>query len=359
MPQLLNTGDLLHKCDEMNKRSRMTINQRDQQGDGGERREIDETEEKLGINLEERENNEPKAKYVEEEKVKRREETEGREKEEKDKREIKEESRPTEKMGRGQRMKEVRERLKGMRQKTDYRETDGEKDVRGKREPLIWRGKRLQRARDTVTEKIQDRGKPMLIVGSDVEALYPSLEAAQVAELVYKAIMKSQVKFENVDYREAVRYIAMNWDEQTCRTSLLARVLPRRRSKQGVRPGVTGVGPMGPDGSDCEMWRFPRVCLTELEKRRIVATVVQIGVMVMFTTHVYQFGGKYYLQKAGGPIGLRSTCAVARLTMLEWDKKWLASGHDEGQQPGDGGQWPLHGRPKGLFLWPQKWLEMV
>ena len=81
---------------------------------------------------------------------------------------------------------------------------------------------------------------------------------------------------------------------------------------------------MGPDGSDCQKWIFPKVGLTELEKRTIIATVVQIGVLVMFNTHIYQFANKYYLQKKGGPIGLRATCAVARLTMLAWDKRWLA-----------------------------------
>ena len=30
-----------------------------------------------------------------------------------------------------------------------------------------------------------------------------------------------------------------------------------------------------------------------------------------------------FLQRVGGPIGLRSTCAVARITMSYWDKKWL------------------------------------
>ena len=29
------------------------------------------------------------------------------------------------------------------------------------------------------------------------------------------------------------------------------------------------------------------------------------------------------MQKAGGPIGLRSTCAIARITMNEWDHKWM------------------------------------
>ena len=42
----------------------------------------------------------------------------------------------------------------------------------------------------------------------------------------------------------------------------------------------------------------------------------------MFNTHVYSFNGELFLQNAGGLIGLRSTCVVARVTMNEWDARW-------------------------------------
>ena len=71
-----------------------------------------------------------------------------------------------------------------------------------------------------------------------------------------------------------------------------------------------------------EHWYFPTAELTEADKRMIVATVVKVGVLVMMNTHVYTWNGESYLQKAGGPIGLRSTCAVARVVMNEWDARW-------------------------------------
>ena len=37
---------------------------------------------------------------------------------------------------------------------------------------------------------------------------------------------------------------------------------------------------------------------------------------------MYSFDGEMSLQTAGGPIGLRSTCAVARITMSTWDARW-------------------------------------
>ena len=38
---------------------------------------------------------------------------------------------------------------------------------------------------------------------------------------------------------------------------------------------------------------------------------------------MYTWNGESYLQRAGGPIGLRSMCAVARVVMNEWDARWI------------------------------------
>ena len=79
---------------------------------------------------------------------------------------------------------------------------------------------------------------------------------------------------------------------------------------------------MGPDEGKVCQWTFPKVTLTDLEKRMILASVMRIAVITMFNTHIYSFDNAYYLQRCGGPIGLRGTCAVARLAMIEWDRRW-------------------------------------
>ena len=54
---------------------------------------------------------------------------------------------------------------------------------------------------DQVDKKfVQDRGTRIQVVGSDVEALYPSLHAIEVAEIVYKAVMETNIKFENINW---------------------------------------------------------------------------------------------------------------------------------------------------------------
>ena len=40
------------------------------------------------------------------------------------------------------------------------------------------------------------------MVWADVEALHPSLSAIQVAEIIYKAIMETDVEFVGINYAE-------------------------------------------------------------------------------------------------------------------------------------------------------------
>ena len=62
--------------------------------------------------------------------------------------------------------------------------------------------------------------------------------------------------------------------------------------------------------------------LEEWEKKQLIAEVVALATKAMFKNHYYKFGGKMFHQKKGGPIGLRGTCAVARLVMQLFDGKW-------------------------------------
>ena len=135
---------------------------------------------------------------------------------------------------------------------------------------------------DVNPEDLQDFSLPMVLIGSDVASLYPSLDAEKVAEIVYNAVLKSDIKWTNIDYVEATRFIALNWSEEKCNKSKLRRVLPVRRSNHGTRPGVRGAGPSGPEVGDQEQWQFrPNIRLRESEKKEIIARVVEISVSVM------------------------------------------------------------------------------
>ena len=94
-----------------------------------------------------------------------------------------------------------------------------------------------------------------------------------MAEIIYKAIMETEVGFQGINYLEGAKYIVLNSTAKECRISPLKRVLPIRRHNNGTRPWITGEDPMGPHSGDQNQWPFPpNVRLTTREKRMIIAT---------------------------------------------------------------------------------------
>ena len=179
---------------------------------------------------------------------------------------------------------------------------------------------------DRVENKyVQDKGQRMKIIGSDVESLYPSLEAIEVAEIVYNAMLETEVSFDNINWMEGSKYITLTSTEQECRMGPLKRVLPKRRYVNGTRPGITGEDPMSKEQNSQDQWEFPNIPngLTKEEKKLLLAKVMKTAVLAIFKTHTYSFNQKFYLQAKGGPIGLRSTCAIARLVMMWWDDRLI------------------------------------
>ena len=160
---------------------------------------------------------------------------------------------------------------------------------------------------------------PAVIIGADVVNHYPQLRVEASALAAKKAILLTDVKFNNINYKEAARYLALEMSDTEISLSGLRHVLPVRRSNKGTKPLVYGPLAMGNDTENDSQWRFPKIKLTEKDKRLLLATVIQMVVKTIFQTHVYQFGGKVYHQKQGGPIGLRATGAISRIVMGDWD----------------------------------------
>ena len=92
----------------------------------------------------------------------------------------------------------------------------------------------------------------MVVVGSDVISLYPNLDTDKIAENMGEIIKKSGIKWSNIDLMEGARYLALNWSEEQVRASSLRRVIPRRRSRNGTRPGMRGQGSRGRETGDQE-----------------------------------------------------------------------------------------------------------
>ena len=99
-------------------------------------------------------------------------------------------------------------------------------------------------------------------------------------------------------------------------------VLPDRIFAHGSWPGVTGPGPASPHTSDTKQCDFPNVLIITINKKMIIGKVLRVGVETLFSTHIYTFNGSIYRQVDGGPIGLRSTCAISRVIMARFTVQW-------------------------------------
>ena len=133
-------------------------------------------------------------------------------------------------------MRDKRRKAGEKRKEKIFQPVDTDLEInRVKRRALTKRGERYLQAGNVENKHVQDRSKNQVVVGSD----------EQVAEIIFNAIMETEVGFEGVNYQEGARYIVLNCTEQECRLGPLRRILPKRRFVNGTRPGVTGAGPMG------------------------------------------------------------------------------------------------------------------
>ena len=170
-----------------------------------------------------------------------------------------------------------------------------------------------------------------VFLGADAIKLFPSLEQKQVAKLVAQAFLDSDVKVANVDYKELAKYIAVNWQVGRIRMEGLHKVCPKRKKTKGRKPSVSGKEQAKSKSTEEEdsLWSSPTREPTTLEKRKLLACMLEIGIVASFGLHIYSFAGKIYQQKVGGPIGSRLTMAVSQVVMALLGaklKKYLTQG---------------------------------
>ena len=163
----------------------------------------------------------------------------------------------------------------------------------------------------------KERGEKYVICGTDVEALFPSLEDIECARMVKQAVMNSKIEFDNIDYKMALKYLKICGGEDYMRQVGLGNVTPKWKGKNGACLTVTGEG-----GHDEKMWREVSRELHDWEKKIIVARVIETAVIVSMSTHLYTFDEKIYLQSSGGPIGMRATASLANVVMKVYDQTW-------------------------------------
>ena len=113
----------------------------------------------------------------------------------------------------------------------------------------------------------------LAIVGADVVSLFPSLMNIESARLARHAILHSNVKFENVDYHKALQYICIVGGKDLLKKAGLGRLTP---TWLGDRADLVSVG--GKKSNDSSNWRNSCLDMFSVEKRRIIATVMEIAI---------------------------------------------------------------------------------
>ena len=66
----------------------------------------------------------------------------------------------------------------------------------------------------------------------DVKALYPSMKWREIVESVRELVEKSDLKVENVNWREATKYIAVMYTPEEIEEEGLTAVIPTRESNR-------------------------------------------------------------------------------------------------------------------------------
>ena len=102
------------------------------------------------------------------------------------------------------------------------------------------RGMRIIHASQVTNKEVKD-DSTKLVIGADVEGLYHTLKDMEVANICYQAILKTTIKFSNIEFQKVSNYVAMNMTEDERTIHPLGSILRRRKSKTGSRPWVPGM----------------------------------------------------------------------------------------------------------------------
>ena len=163
----------------------------------------------------------------------------------------------------------------------------------------------------------------MMLLGSDVVALFPSLSADVTSKIVRKQVTKSPITWQNIDHTWLRMYVHLN-EHLSSDISTVRHLLPyKKKGRKGKESGMSS--------DECKKrnlrincktscWDWPNVEITEKDIKELLGITMEIVVKFFFTNFVYTFAGENFLQSTGGPIGARLTMCIARLVMQDWSE---------------------------------------
>ena len=159
----------------------------------------------------------------------------------------------------------------------------------------------------------------LIILGSDVVSLFPSLSATLTGKAVKEQIIKSTIQWENIDWNLLTLYLKINegyW--KNCQVfDSIKMLLQKKKSNIGRPASVTTK-----DLEKKYIWSSATECMSQKTKSKLIGLAMEYAIWFFFNHFCYTFAGENYRQTSGGPIGARLTMAVARLVMQSWKENF-------------------------------------
>ena len=157
----------------------------------------------------------------------------------------------------------------------------------------------------------------LALVGMDVVSLFPSLSSKKTSEIVHRKVAETDMEIEGFDWKKAMLYVKLNKDKASNTKKEIKKFLPMRTSARGAEPGM-GCKSFRQEKIMKKQWFFVKTNPTKEQKKEMAGMVAEIGIRILWENYAFDFGGKTYLQKEGGPIGQRPTMAASRLVMNDF-----------------------------------------
>ena len=162
------------------------------------------------------------------------------------------------------------------------------------------------------------------VIGSmDVKALYPSLDIEFTIDIICDEFYKSDITIQDVDYEEIGLYLSLNRNEKYLKEKGIEEYCPKRKSKNGRRPKITGSGIQTKKENRFRPWKRPERESDEQKRRKMLTECLRIGLEAIMKNHTYKFQDVIRKQKEGGAIGIDLTGEMARIFMCWWDRQLL------------------------------------
>ena len=114
--------------------------------------------------------------------------------------------------------------------------------------------------------------------------------------------LESKLEMRSINHTSAAMYVRYGYSDIEIKAAGLERIVPVRKFTRGRAPGITSNEAKHTEAERAkDKWVFLDLEPTELEKRKLMAAVLEIGVQAAWGNSVFQVSGKYYLQQKGGP----------------------------------------------------------